>query len=93
MKDKEYQDAFMEGVRLSGGTVNQAIFNLLSSVCAYREQVAHLQETIGGMNDIARDCGWSVECRSCKESFEPDCELSEMVGSEYYCGKSEWCCP
>lgn len=91
MKENEYIETFMEGALLAPH--KQTLESVLSMVFNLRKQVANLQDTIEGMDDVVRGSDWTIECRSCKEFFSPDCELSEIVHSEHYCGKNEWCCP
>lgn len=91
MNKEEYVKAFLEGAAFA--PQGEVMYALVEQVFDLRKQVYAKHEQIEFMNDVARDSGWSMECRSCKESYEPDCELSEMFGSENYCGKNQWCCP
>lgn len=94
MIKEQFIKAFLEGVELSGEKPKETlIYNLLGIVFDLRKTVVGKDETIEFMNDVARDSGWSMTCRSCGESFEPDCELSEMHNAMVYCGKNQWCCP
>lgn len=91
MTKDEFRETYLEGgiltdkLKLLGFTID--------GLYDAREQVKHLQELIEFMNDVARDCDWSMKCRSCGDDYTPDCELSEMFGAENYCGKNQWCCP
>ncbi|MNC36944.1 hypothetical protein D3C75_854890 [compost metagenome] len=91
MTKDEFIKAFFEGSALAPqGTVMQY---LAEQMYELRQQVYSKHEQIEFMDEVARDNGWSMKCRSCGKSYEPDCELSEMFGSENYCGGSQWCTP
>jgi hypothetical protein len=91
MTKDEFVKTFLEGAQHSpeGATIS----NLLGIVYDLRKTVHSKNDQIGFMDDTARDCGWTLNCRSCGESYQPDCELSEMYGSENYCGRNEFCTP
>lgn len=95
MNKQEFVDTFLEGCELT--PFRHTIESLLSKLYDERETVKSLIEkhenVIEFMNDVARDSDWSMKCNSCGDDYTPDCELSEMFGSENYCGKNQWCCP
>lgn len=91
MKRDDFINTFLEGS--SRVPKEDLVLELIGKVFDERSTVAKFVETIDFMNDVARDSGWSMNCRSCGKSYQPDCELSEMFGSENYCGGSQWCTP
>lgn len=95
MTRDEFVYTFLEGAELSPFT--KTIESLVGKLYDEREKSKGIrdkfEDTIEFMNKVARDSGWTMNCRSCGDSYQPDCELSEMFGAENYCGKSEWCCP
>lgn len=95
MTKDEFVKTFLEGAELT--PFMHTIESLVGKVYDERTKLEGLREklehTIEFMDDVARDSGWTVNCRSCGDSYQPDCELSEMFGAQNYCGKNQWCCP
>lgn len=93
-----YVDTVMEGMALctpdgSMPDYRQATENLLHRAYSDRAYIETLQKQIEEMDHIARECGYTVVCKSCNKHFEPDCELSEIALADKYCGKNQWCTP
>lgn len=103
MTKDEYIATFLEGAELiedHSSVVKQllgVVYTLRSEIKQSAEHIFEIKERhsadISEMNDIARDSGWYVKCRGCDKDFQPDCELSEIIGAERYCGGSQWCTP
>lgn len=95
MEREEFIATFLEGAELTpfANTIESLVGKLYDSRSKLESVREKYEHTIEFMNDTARDSGWSMKCRCCGESYEPDCELSEMFGAENYCGKNQWCCP
>lgn len=94
MDQQQFVETFMEGVAQSGSPVYEKVTeNLTILLYQTRLQLRKLKDQIEEMDDIARNNTIEVRCRSCQQDYVPDCELSEIVGSELYCGKNEWCTP
>lgn len=91
MKREEYIQTFLEGAELAPR--NELVFDLVGKLYDERNAKYRFAEKIEFMNDVARECGWSMTCRSCGKSYQPDCELSEMFEGENYCGGNQWCTP
>lgn len=95
MTREEFVETFLEGAKLAPVEgVLKAVLGALHDE-RYKLECANdkNEHTIEFMNEVVRDCGWTMKCSACGCSYEPDCELSEMFGAENYCGKSQWCCP
>lgn len=93
MKRDQFVETFMEGLNTGTSDYEKTTTVLVGMLFEARAKNALLTEKIEGMDDIARDNTIEVRCRSCQKDYVPDCELSELEGSEFYCGGSEWCCP
>ena len=91
MTKDEYIKAFFEGAALA--PVGEVSYYLIDQLYETRQQVYRQREQIEFMDDVARDSGWSMKCRTCGNDYEPDCELSEMHGAQNYCGRNQWCTP
>lgn len=91
MNREDFVATFLEGASFS--KPDEVIQSLVGMVYDLRRAVRFKAEHIEYMDDIARDNTISMNCRSCRESFEPDCELSEISHEGNYCGKNQWCCP
>lgn len=102
MTKDEFVKTFLEGAEFSDK--GKLIYALVEQLYDDRKtkddmytEIENIKERhradIAEMDDIARDSGWHVRCRGCEKDFQPDCELSEIIGSERYCGGSEWCTP
>lgn len=93
MKRQDFIDAFLEGSALA--PKDELITGLIGKLFDERTTSNRFIETIDFMNDVARtrNTSWTMTCRSCGKDYEPDCELSEMFGSENYCGSNQWCTP
>jgi hypothetical protein len=91
MNKEEFISTFVEGAARS--SKDQLVLDLLGKLYDERQAGNKFIEMIDFMNDVARNTGWSMKCRSCGNDYEPDCELSEMHGAENYCGKNQWCTP
>lgn len=93
MKKDDFVKVFMEGLETSSPDYHTVCGHLVAMLHDAREHTRKLKDVIEEMDDIARNNTIEVKCRSCSEEYVPDCELSEIVGSEWYCGKNEWCTP
>lgn len=91
MTKEEFVKTFLEGAALA--PQDALVRSLVGIVYDLRKTTSIQAEHIDYMDDVARDNTISVTCRSCRESFEPDCELSEISHEGNYCGKNQWCCP
>jgi hypothetical protein len=91
VKKEDFVTAFLEGAALA--PKNELLHHLVEQLYDTRQTVYRQREQIEYMDEIARDNTISMSCRSCKDSYEPDCELSEMSHEGNYCGKNQWCCP
>lgn len=91
MTREEFVTTFLEGATLA--PKGELIYDLVGQLYDTRQITYRQREQIEYMDDVARDCGWSMKCRSCGKDYQPDCELSEMHGSENYCGGNQWCTP
>lgn len=86
-----YIDTFLEGASIAPVEMQRRA--LVGMVYDLRAKVKSHEVIMADMDDIARDNGWTVKCRSCGEVYSPDIELSEFSHEGNYCGKSEHCCP
>lgn len=93
MKREQFVEAFLEGSKLTSVDRDTLVNNLVGMLFDLRKTVSSQKEHIAYMDDIARDSDWTMNCRSCGQTYEPDCELSEMSNEGNYCGKNQWCCP
>lgn len=95
MKRDDFIKTYLEGAEMTPFMIT--IESLIGKLYDARKNVEEVREeyehTIEFMDDVARNTRWTMKCRSCEKDFEPDCELSEMFGSEVYCGGSDRCCP
>lgn len=91
MTKDEYVKTFLEGATYAPKDV--LLFSLVEDLYEARQFGYRQREQIEFMDDVARDSGWTMKCRSCGNDYEPDCELSEMYGAENYCGRNQWCTP
>ena len=92
-KREMFIDAFLSGTKVVTSDGDKLLRSLTGLLYDERAKVKLRDEMIAFCDDIARNTDWTMECRSCGNHFPPDCELSEMFGSEVYCGRSERCCP
>lgn len=91
MNKEEFVSTFLEGAGLAD---NKGLtYTLVGMVYDLRKTVKDLKEHISYMDDVAGDSGFTMQCRSCQKSYQPDCELSEVSHEGNYCGGSERCCP
>lgn len=93
MKKQEFVDTFLEGVNLSGANKEELLKTMVGMVFELRSTAKAHKEHIAYMDDVARDHNITMNCRSCGQSYFPDCELSEISDEGNYCGRSERCCP
>lgn len=94
MNKEAFIKSFLEGVDMTGVTSKETLIqNLLGVVYDARKKNESHLEHIEYMDEIARENDWEMTCRSCQQSYSPDCELSEMSHEGNYCGKNQWCCP
>lgn len=91
MGREDFINTFLEGAGLAENT--GLTYTLVGMVYDLRQTARKQREHIEYMDDVARDSGFSMECRSCQKSYQPDCELSEVSHEGNYCGGSERCCP
>lgn len=91
MTRDDFIKTYLEGATFAPPGV--LVYDLVGKIYDCRKTQYELYDKIRFMDDIARDTEWTMNCRSCGQAFEPDCELSEMFGAEVYCGKSDRCCP
>lgn len=91
MKKEEFISAFMEGAAHAPQDIT--LKSLVGVVFDLRKKLSEHKEHIEYMDEIARSNTISLNCRSCDNSYEPDCELSEMSHEGNYCGRNEWCTP
>lgn len=91
MKRDEFIKTYLEGAALA--PYGDLMYLLVGQLYDDRQVKQQMLEKIEFMDSVARETDWTMECRSCLQSFAPDCELSEMYGAERYCGRSERCCP
>lgn len=91
MTRDEFIKAYLEGAELA--PKGELLYQLVGQLYDDRKVKQEMFEQIEFMDDVARNTRWTMTCRSCEKDFEPDCELSEMFGSEVYCGGSDRCCP
>ena len=91
MKKEEYVKAFLEGAAFA--PQGEVMHHLVEQVFDLRQQIYAKHDHMEYMDDLARDNTISMKCRSCGDSWEPDCELSEIRHEGNYCGKNQWCCP
>lgn len=93
MKREQFINTFLEGSTLTSVNTDGLMRNLVGMVFDLRSKISEHNEHIAYMDDIARTTDWEMKCRSCGQSWTPDCELSEMSHEGNYCGRSEFCCP
>lgn len=91
MNKEDFVATFLEGATYSNPS--DILECLVGMVYDLRRDVRSKKEHIEYMDEIARDNTISMHCRSCRDSWEPDCELSEISHEGNYCGKNQWCCP
>lgn len=90
-KKEAFIDAFLDGQAIA--STDEQLRRLTGMVYDLRIKVKTRDTIMEDMDEIARDNGWTVKCRSCGETYSPDIELSEYSHEGNYCGKSEFCCP
>lgn len=91
MTKDEFVKSFLEGATHAPQDI--LVKSLVGIVYDLRNTIDVKTEHMEYMDDLARANTISMNCRSCGDSWEPDCELSEISHEGNYCGKSEWCCP